>query len=468
MSSEQGFLRECVLRAALANGDEALAAWNQALAIAPIDVWANELARPLPLVYLNLRSRAGMQHEQLLKGIYRAAWASNMLRLRSAIDVMHDFDSAHVPYRLIKGGAVCAITADWGARRMGDLDVVFASNHQEQVARILTKRGFSQRIASRSIDGLWENQGAGRLDLHGVDMRDPSRRWVLDEPGQRIDALTYPIHVPSREVTITLATHHALTGLADSDYVQGQLDVARLMHHADVERLAQLVSPMREQDQMLEFFQELGNLGALPDAPVLITRIRSSHRRFAARDARHRTRRRLQRMLLVLRERRRSVVQLVRDCPQLLGRPVYLAWLSAAQMRPVESWWLRRFGGFLPRPVQTFPINQTVAIEFTSKVSATPLYSSINVPGVEDRFRVRVATSKSFRMTLGVMGSEATVVRLVFVNGWLHGYLPVDGFPSARIDSTSASGSVEISLRLASDAGTSSSGVTVRLEGPLE
>ena len=142
---------------------------------------------------------------------------------------------------------------------MGDLDIAFPSERQERVTHVLERCGFSPRIASRSIDGLWENQQSGRLDVHGVDMRDPHRAWVLTDVGQRIEILTHRIHVPSREVTIAVAIQHALTGLADSDYLQGQLDVARLFAGAREGTLVETLGHVRDQDRLAEFLNELSD-----------------------------------------------------------------------------------------------------------------------------------------------------------------------------------------------------------------
>ena len=464
MDDDQSTLRRFVMQAALGPAEQALASWNHALALAPIDDWANELARPLPLVYLNLRSHGPFAHDQLLKGIYRAAWATNMLRLRSAVDVLQELDEAAVPYRLIKGGAVCALTDDWGARRMGDLDIAFPSEHQERVAHVLMRCGFSPRIASGSIDGLWENEQSGRLDVHGVDMRDPHRSWVLTDPGQRIELLTHQIHIPSREVTIAVAIQHALTGLADSDYLQGQLDVARLFAGARENRLVDILGHVRNQERLAEFLNELSDLGVAIDAPALVGSVRAVHRKTSSQARRSDRRRARRRMLLVVRERRRSVHGLIRECPDLVKRPAYVLWLSLAQLRPVEGRWLRTFGGFLPRPRESFPEGETVTVDFSPRVAATSLISSIRVPGVEDRFRIRLPGTGRYRMTLAVSDPRREPVRLVFVNGWLHGYLPVDDHARVRIDLDVRHADVEVSLRLASNGRTPDGGVLVSLE----
>lgn len=464
MGDDEAAMRTLVMKAALGHADQALASWNHALALAPIDEWANEFARPLPLVYLNLRSHGHFAHEQLLKGIYRAAWATNMVRLRSAVDVLEELDTISVPYRLIKGGAVCALTGDWGARRMGDLDIAFPSDHQECVAHVLAQRGFSPRIASGSIDGLWENEQSGRLDVHGVDMRDPHRRWVLSDPGQRIELLTHQIHVPSREVTIAVAIQHALTGLADSDYLQGQLDVARLLASARDGTLVELLGKVRDQDRLADFLTELSDLGVAIDAPALLGSIRAVHRKMSAQGRRSDRRRARRRMLLVVRERRRSIRNLLRVCPDLAKRPVYVLWLSLAQLRPVESRWLRMFGGFLPRPRNPFPEGEMVSIDFPARLVTNSLFTAVRVPDVEDRFRITLPATGRYRMTLAVCDPRRDPVRLVFVNGWLHGYLPVDDHASARIDLEVLDVDVEVSLRLASAGRPSNGGVLVSME----
>ena len=464
MGDDQAAMRTLVMQAALSHAGQALAAWNHALTLAPIDDWANELARPLPLVYLNLRRHGAFTHEQLLKGIYRAAWATNMVRLRSAVDVLQDLDENSVPYRLIKGGAVCALIGDWGARRMGDLDIAFASEHQERVADVLGRRGFSPRIASGSIDGLWENGQSGRLDVHGVDMRDAHRRWVLTDPGQRIELLTHQIHVPSREVTIAVAIQHALTGLADSDYLQGQLDVARLFPGAQDSTLVELLGSVRDQDRLADFLNELSDLGVAIDAPALLGTIRGVHRKMSAQARRSDRRRARRRMLLVVRKRRRSILDLVRVCPDLTTRPAYALWLSLAQLRPVESRWLRMRGGFLPRPLKSFPEREIVAVDFPPRVVINSLFTSVRVPDVEDRFRITLPATGRYRMTLAVSDLQREPVRLVFINGWLHGYLPVDGHASARIDLEVRRVDVEVSLRLGSTGQPSSGGVLVSVQ----
>jgi len=441
-------LSALVLTSALHHPTRAAPAWNDALTIAPIDLWPNELARPLPLVFVNLRGLSYVPHQQLLKGIYRAAWAANLLRLRCAIDVMRDLDSGEVNYRVIKGGAVCALTGDWGARRMGDLDLAIARDSGDYVRDVLTNGNFVQRAPNRSVDGLWESPTGGKLDVHTVNQEDPSRSWVLAEPGRHVEILSHSLHIPSPEVIAALALHHGISGVADSDHIQSQLDIARLLPHCDEDELSRLLSVAGKGDEAANLLQELVDLEIPSIRSRSVHRIRDRQRSIGRKSRLSQVATLVSRGKVVFRDRRIPIRRVVGECPDLRFRLAYLLWISLGQVRFLELLYIRKAGGFIPASDECLPSMSPVVIEPAPILKRSLNFVSIRIPGIEDRFRLRLPANQRCRIRLDVLSRGSVPPRMIFVNGRLQGYLPPDDALGVRLDVLPLKGSVEISLRL--------------------
>ena len=120
--------QELLLRAAVMDGDPAVAAWDEWKATH--DLVETHLDhgsfRLLPLVYRNLAAqRADEPLLPRLKGIYRYWWCSNQQLFYRAAGVVNGLESAGIPTLLLKGAALSPqFYRDTGVRPMGDIDLL--------------------------------------------------------------------------------------------------------------------------------------------------------------------------------------------------------------------------------------------------------------------------------------------------------------------------------------------------------
>ena len=117
---------ESLLKACLAQGDEALLswrAWRDRVDIENVDIGTQRL---LPLLYDNLRTH-GVSDPILsrYKNVYRYVWLQNQLLARQAVEVLEVLTAAGVQGMLLKGIALIPLYySRFGLRPMNDIDVV--------------------------------------------------------------------------------------------------------------------------------------------------------------------------------------------------------------------------------------------------------------------------------------------------------------------------------------------------------
>ncbi len=121
ISARPGLTRaqELLLRAALLDGDAALAAWRAWRAANQLDSIDDASFHLLPRLYLNLQ-RLGAQGDPWLpklRGVYRHAWLRNTVTVRAAVDAVGRLNAAGVPALLLGGIALgLAVDGDPGLR----------------------------------------------------------------------------------------------------------------------------------------------------------------------------------------------------------------------------------------------------------------------------------------------------------------------------------------------------------------
>lgn len=452
-------LATLVLQAAVLEPERAVPAWVVATELEPIDDWPSELARPLPLVYLNVKDSPEVVHRDLLRGIYRAAWSANMVRLRHAIDVISEFDYQGIDYRLIKGTAVCALTDNWSARRMGDIDVVVPGEQAREVKAILETCGFHHQVAGASIQGLWKSPAGGIIDLHVASSRQYGG-LLTDEPQVRM-VLDVPLRVPSPELSVCIAAHHAQLGSATSDYIQGLLDIYRLLPLCDVAELTRALRHTHQGNFFVQVVEHLRTLGADPDPylrgvdlEALTPSLDPDAKPPLALS---------QASLASMAARLSSPVTLANRVRLLRRSPTYLAWLSAGYIRPWEERVVRRTGGFLPPPPEALTVGTPLEVTPRSTLTQTAVITAIRIPGIEDRIRIRLPHASRARIRFSPLDKSSLASRMVFVNGTMHGYFPPFDASSVAIEVTPIDGSVEMSLRLHKRASQDDFAITVEI-----
>ena len=183
-----------VLHAALGRGEDALRAWHDWYHGVTLDDVEYPVARVFPAVFANLQAQglAGGLPPRL-RGKYRWVWASNQLRATTVATALRSLSDAGATPMLLKGAALLAAGhVKWGAREMGDVDVLVDTRHAERAARALQEAGWVSRagvtpeeLATRVVPRRhsWNYEGPehGDVDLHWHCFENVRGR-VADDP----------------------------------------------------------------------------------------------------------------------------------------------------------------------------------------------------------------------------------------------------------------------------------------------
>lgn len=450
-----------LLRATLDPGPAGVSAWRELLEDTPFDVIDAATTRLLPRIYLTLR-RHGDAVPELgrLKGAYRATWARNTVLVDAALPLVEALATAGIRYRLVKGAALCALDGLWGARTMGDVDVLVGRRDAEQVTELMLEHGFQPRIAStarspRAVAGAWDSPSGGLVDLALTGRRDRrSPGLALRAPARWPTVSGVPVATPPAEVLALLALEHGRAGVAVTDDVQALVDLAVLLPRCDPQVLRRAAEIVGITDYLASAVTRLAHAGvAMPAQAVDLGTVRW-------RDRPRIVERRLEEITAQLgrvaglpelaRQRRPRPRDLPLAWTSTDGRRrAYAAWLGTGQLRPVEALATSR-GGFLASPPQELPVNTALRLEraggrTTSRATVGPSVA------VEFRARVRVppvayADDGQGRLLLQCHPAD-TPPQMVFVNGRMFGWIRGGTDGATTLDVPTTDGELEISLR---------------------
>lgn len=172
--------RSCLLlRAASCPALEARAAWAAWFDGVDLDHLPYEEARLLPQVFANLSATGDARClPPRVRGKYRWVWASNQLRAQAVAPALQALRDASIPTMLLKGAALLASgRCAWGAREMGDVDVLVpvdrardaasALEHAGWLAKGGVTPGFVSRLVLRRHSWNYESEARqSEVDLH--------------------------------------------------------------------------------------------------------------------------------------------------------------------------------------------------------------------------------------------------------------------------------------------------------------
>lgn len=449
-------LTALVLQSALLEPHRAVQAWSRATDLMPLEDWPSALVRPLPRIYLNLRHQQGFSHHAIMRGIYRAAWSANMVKLSRASAVCAELERRGLDHRIVKGGAVCSWLDTWGSRRMGDLDLVVPTRTWIEVEAVLRECGFAPRFPAPSgpTVGTWDDGHGGVLDVHAVDERGSLHALSLGRPVCRAPAGSHRLAIPDVDACVAIAVGHARLGVAESDRVQGLLDLAALEQHADPRAVISLLEVSGSLETGLEMLTTLREIGwepsqewPLEEAAARAARSRGSGERRRAMP------RGLAKASRVVRHRGRSPLRLLRSQVWLGRQPLYLGWLSLGQPRPLEARLLARIRPLMPLPREALPVGEDVRVPFDWTPRTERHVTGWNAATLDRRFALRVAQPGRVRLVISLPdGVQAPNRRMLFLNGRVYGYFPVDDAREATYEVDAPRGFIEGSLRAPGDA----------------
>jgi hypothetical protein len=163
-----------LLRAALAEGDAALAAWRRWAATTDLETIDADCARLLPLLYVNLRRLGSLAADERLTAryasVYKRTWYRNNLAFRSAAEVIGLLTQRGIETLVLKGAALSILHyRDSGARAMEDVDVLVRPDHVTAALGVLRARGWTPTFFGEQPGGLTE---AYLSTHHGTGFRD--------------------------------------------------------------------------------------------------------------------------------------------------------------------------------------------------------------------------------------------------------------------------------------------------------
>jgi hypothetical protein len=268
-----------LLRAALADGDAARAAWRAWRADADLDRVDQASFRLLPLVFRNLeRLAVDDPWRGRLQGFYRRAWCENQILFRRLAATLDGLARDGVPALVLKGAALASQAyADAGARPMSDADVLVRRRDFEPAVAALRRGGWTADpvrapLYDRSPREFRERhhamgfRGDGdvlpSLDLHDRPLQVYARHPV-DFPEERLweDAETFPLGGTTAR---RLSPEHALAHACFHGF-QRQ-DVGSIRWVADADRLVRASAGRMRWDRLLVDAHRARVSSALDDA----------------------------------------------------------------------------------------------------------------------------------------------------------------------------------------------------------
>ena len=167
--------QELLLRAALLQGEPALAAWNEWRRTVNIDVIDYGSHRMVPQLYRNMQ-RHGIKDPLMerMKGVYRYYLYKNELLMHRIGNLLAAFADAGIQTMVLKGAALIPLYyKETGLRPMLDADVLVHARQVEQAMEVLAKSQwkpfrFGQPQSRIPIvhSTPFEDAGGRQMDLH--------------------------------------------------------------------------------------------------------------------------------------------------------------------------------------------------------------------------------------------------------------------------------------------------------------
>jgi hypothetical protein len=167
-----------LLKAALGDGPQALAAWESWMREEGLDHPDFGSFRLLPLVFRNLAAH-GYQGAQFgtLRGIHRQAWSRNQVLFHQVRPFLEEARAAGTPLLLLKGAALAfQVYPDAGCRPMSDVDVLVPASAARGLWEKVESAGWRAACwRPRTLHESYfrfrhamdfESPQGGRVDLH--------------------------------------------------------------------------------------------------------------------------------------------------------------------------------------------------------------------------------------------------------------------------------------------------------------
>jgi hypothetical protein len=266
--------------------DEAVAleAWRSLMSeIDFVDI-ARSTQRLAPMVYLNLKGVGDLPERGRLRGAYKFAWSKNHKIIASLAPVVVELNSEKINYRIAKGIAIQLILGIFGARVVGDVDLVASQEDIPVVRKILEANGFRCNSLSScglhpagAIQGALDfNKGDVHLDLHVAELKQPAAlmKKMLREPAHKVEYAGTVFLVPSPELLMLHSAVHGKASVSETDFSQSVADIGLLARLCDIGVLLRSASQAGVFDDLRSLGETLYDLG-LRDLVLAFRGVRS-------------------------------------------------------------------------------------------------------------------------------------------------------------------------------------------------
>lgn len=425
---------------ALGSSQQGLAAWTALNESIPFDLLPHTVIRAMPQIYLNLQGLSPLIEGPRLRGVYRASWSNNAVRFAAARELFIAFNKECISYRVIKGGAISAIIGHWGLRRMGDIDVVIAPEHETRAIQILHEFQYFQRVAetknqvlsNRFVEGSWQNDRGAVIDLHSISGKPRIFSSLFAEQGSMSLITNTPIHIPSPELMFGLAVWHGKKATAGTDQIQTLLDLGTLVHHVKFNRMKSVLIQSNLVTAAEYYLSELERLELIQPVERNEWNQRSWSERITLVQAHAQSiiniGARASTLPSVARSRRLNKIQrqaLTKE-PGIRAR-AYQLWSNVGHVRPLERLMITRFGGFGD-------------------------FTDIGGPIPDRDFRIRIPAIQGkpgrlkIHFTFNSEDQERSA-RALFIDGLIQGHVPLPGNVPGTYEITPENDYVEVSAR---------------------
>lgn len=440
-------IHSLVIRSACAPSRDAVTAWSELHATYGWDHIPHALARFLPMIYLNTRGEVDVRDIDRLRGVYRASWAANLSRIAAIRPVLAELRTRGVEATVIKGGALCILSNQWGFRRMGDLDVVMPSSSARVVNEVLQNSKFVRITPGAAglhsdVEGPWEGPNGAWIDVHFSD------RWsryagssARDTREQMSQGFRWT--VPTPEAALAIALEHGQVGAGAGDLLQTTLDVHILSSMTDQGIASALLSALDLESTAVWHAMRLdAAVGATSPSWMAQLHVGTPRRRSATSPVRRQSLRTLFRRTREWRlrrlghEDRRSLWQR-RHAVSLS----YWIWMESGMLGPLER--LLSRAGTAPDPAsnRSLPASKSHSLPAQLDVSVVPrrdLRTRLRIPTNPEPSRIRI-----------VLPSGLEHRRFLFVGGRCMGLINPAAQPVIEVDlDDDLTGDIDVSLRL--------------------
>jgi hypothetical protein len=447
------------LQAALLPTAQAVKKWNELVGLTDIEELDSSITRILPAVFQNLRGAHDVDGHAKLKGSHLFTWAKNTEFASAIKPLLQSLEKSQIDYRILKGGAINFLLGALASRSMGDIDILVSREGLVRFQQLLEAAGFSRKFAKSCPHVMsgnsdqelnYVNSENIEIDLHVMEDRRPALlfRLMMTTPPRICESMGTKIKIPSPELLILHAIFHGNIGVQSSDQIQSLLDTFRLLAVTDHAELARLSEKLHFSDVLESYLLVLRDItGENLDVGI------SGSRRIW-----HRINYRLSNLAIFLERfkdfsairasrsvEKKTLVAVLRHFPG--RRTTYAIWLFLGKLRPLERFFISRFGGFLSSPQSVLLINQDS--EYSSAYSHKQVQFN-PFSGESQDWRFAFTTPPGTHRISVIMRSKTFAEQgfLIFINGLVGGVTDRNPDGSHRLEILNPAHHVEISLRL--------------------